>query len=275
VEVAHGDWVVFIDADVVIHRDTLSAFVRVIAGEPGAVAIFGSYDDHPPAPGFLSQYRNLLHRYVHLEGAGDADTFWSGCGAVQRAAFDAAGGFDPVRFQRPQIEDIDLGYRLRQRGGRIRLAPEVQGAHLKVWRWAGALRTDVFDRGVPWVRLLLERGKLANDANLNLKRGERMKAVATAFSALLLVAGLVLPDLRAVGVATAILAVVALGARRQLQWFAARRGWMFALATIPLIWQYHLISAVCVAIGLAQHVAAGSPSAGAILPTPPREGHTA
>lgn len=265
VAVARGDWLVFIDADVVIHADTLSAFTRVIDSDPRLVAVFGAYDEHPPAPGFLSQYRNLLHRYVHLLGAGDADTFWSGCGAVRRAAFDAVGGFDAARFPRPQIEDIELGYRLRRNGGGIRLAPEVQGAHLKVWRYVGSLRTDLFDRGVPWVRLLLERGALGASANLNLKRGERLKAVATTLAALLLVVGLLLRDPRPLGLSAAMLAGIALTAHRQITWFAARRGWAFALATIPFIWQYYVVSAACVAIGLAQHVAAGSPTAGPIV----------
>ena len=272
VAVARGDWLVFIDADVVIHADTLSGFTRVIDSEPGLVAVFGAYDEHPPAPGFLSQYRNLLHRYVHLVGAGEADTFWSGCGAVQRAAFDAVGGFDATRFPRPQIEDIELGYRLRQHGGRIRLAPEVQGAHLKVWRYTGSLRTDVVDRGVPWVRLLLERGALGASATLNLKRGERLKAVVTTVAAVLLVAGLLLLDSRALGLSVALLGGIAFTAHRQLTWFAARRGWAFALATIPFIWQYYLVSAACVAIGLVQHVAAGSPTGGTIRhPSPSKE----
>ncbi len=267
VSVSRGTWVVFIDADVVVHSDTLSAFARVIDSDPGLVAVFGAYDDDPPATSFLSQYRNLLHRYVHLEGAGEADTFWTGCGAVQRAAFDAVGGFDAARFPRPQIEDIELGYRLRQSGGRIRLAPEVQGAHLKVWSLIGSLRTDLFDRGIPWVRLLLERGALGASANLNLKRGERLKAVATTLAAFLLVAGLVLGDWRALGAALVILAAVTLDARRQLAWFAARRGMWFALATIPLIWQYYLVSAACVAIGLTQHLAAGRPTITARIPS--------
>jgi hypothetical protein len=71
--------------------------------------------------------------------------------------FLAIGGFDTVRFPRPQIEDIELGYRLRDAGGRIVLDPTVQGTHLKQWTFWRMLRTDVIDRGIPWMRLLLER----------------------------------------------------------------------------------------------------------------------
>ena len=255
---ARGDWVVFVDADVVLHTDSLSGFARAIDEHPEVAAIFGAYDDAPPASGFVSQYRNLLHRYVHVEGAGEADTFWSGCGAVRRDLFNAAGGFDARRFPRPQIEDIELGYRLRDRGGHILLRPEIQGAHLKRWHFAGALRTDLFDRGVPWVRLLLERRKLAHHAKLNLKRGERLKAVSTALALAALLAGAISLRIELIVVAAVLFGAVAWSTRRQVRWFAERRGAAFALATVPMIWWYYLISGSCVVIGLVQHLAAGS-----------------
>ena len=82
----------------------------------------------------VSQYRNLLHHFVHQEGNPEASTFWAGCGAVRRAAFDAVAGYDEARFRRPSIEDIELGYRLRRAGYRIRLDRDLQCTHLKRWR---------------------------------------------------------------------------------------------------------------------------------------------
>jgi len=81
---------------------------------------------------------------------------WAGCGAVRRAAFVEVGGFQEG-YLRPSIEDIELGYRLSESGGRIRLAAEVQVRHLKRWTLASIVRTDVWRRGVPWTELLLER----------------------------------------------------------------------------------------------------------------------
>ena len=129
VEASRGTWVVFIDADVVVHSDTLRLIAAIARTEHEVDAIFGAYDDAPPAPQFISQYRNLLHRYTHQVGAGEAETFWAGCGAVRTRAFVAVGGFDEARYPRPQIEDIELGYRLRDQGGRILLRPEIQGTH--------------------------------------------------------------------------------------------------------------------------------------------------
>ena len=58
----------------------------ILREEPGIAAVFGSYDDEPGAPNLVSQYRNLLHHFVHQTGRTEASTFWTGCGAVRRDA---------------------------------------------------------------------------------------------------------------------------------------------------------------------------------------------
>ena len=113
-EAATGDVLVFVDADVVVHADTLARIEAVLLGEPEVAALFGSYDDDPPARSAASLYKNLLHHHVHQHGEREAGTFWAGCGAVRRAVFLAAGGFDES-YSRPSIEDIELGVRLAHR----------------------------------------------------------------------------------------------------------------------------------------------------------------
>ncbi len=56
--------------------------VLFVSEEPDLAAVFGSYDDEPAAPNFLSQYKNLFHHFVHQQGSAEASTFWSGCGAI-------------------------------------------------------------------------------------------------------------------------------------------------------------------------------------------------
>lgn len=257
VEASRGEWVVFIDADVVVHADALRLIAAIARNEPEVDAVFGAYDDAPPAPQFISQYRNLLHRYTHQVGAGEAETFWAGCGAVRKRAFVAIGGFDEARYPRPQIEDIELGYRLRDQGGRILLRPEIQGAHLKRWTWRGSVRTDLFDRGVPWVRLLLERGGLSERESLNVKRGEQVKTAIVGVALLLAAAALLLRRWDAFMASAALLGAVAVSNRRQIAWFARVRGPVFALATIPMNLWYYLLSGTCVVLGYALHVRDG------------------
>ena len=163
---ASGDVLVFVDADVEIDDRALTHIRRAFALDPELTALFGSYDDRPAAVGMVSRFRNLLHHHVHHAGAGPASTFWAGLGAVSRPAFVAAGGFDDVRFAVPSVEDIELGMRLSGAGGRIVLDPTIQGTHLKRWTLWSMVRTDFLQRGIPWVRLLLERGTHAGALNL-------------------------------------------------------------------------------------------------------------
>jgi len=90
---ASGDILFFMDADVIPARNVVSRVAEVFSSAPGIAACFGSYDDAPADPGFLSQYRNLLHHYVHQNGNTDASTFWTGCGAIRREVFESLDGF--------------------------------------------------------------------------------------------------------------------------------------------------------------------------------------
>lgn len=256
-EAATGEWLVFIDADVVVHRDTLRRFVEAIEADASMDAVFGAYDDAPPVQGFLSQYRNLLHRYVHLTAAGTADTFWAGCGAIRRSAFVEARGFDQHRYQRPQIEDIELGYRLRDHGRRIVIRPEIQGAHLKHWSFTGSLRTDLFERGIPWVMLLLERGHLGRPASLNLRRGERVKALLAGLALPLIGAAAVMRQPLLALVASFMLLGVVLSSLPLLIWFARQRGPLFALAVVPFNLLYYLVSGLSVVAGVTLYLIRG------------------
>jgi GT2 family glycosyltransferase len=235
---AQGDILFFVDADVIIGPGAVRHVARVFDECPDMAAVFGSYDASPQARGVVSQYRNLLHHFVHQHGNPEASTFWAGCGAVRRSAFEAVGGFDEQRFPRPSIEDIELGYRLRQAGYRIRLDKTLQGTHLKRWTLRAVIWTDVACRAVPWSRLLLESQNTPND--LNLTRGQRLSA------ALIGLAGTLLPlaawQVELLGLpALALLGVIALN-RGLYAFFARQRGLGFAAACLPLHLLYYLCS---------------------------------
>lgn len=252
---ATGEWLLFVDADVVVHPDTLRYLWAVITAHPDVSAVFGAYDDRVTGHRLVSQYRNLLHRRVHLLGAGEAETFWAGLGAVRRTAFLAVGGFDALRFPRPQIEDIDLGYRLRDAGERILLDPAIAGTHLKDWRLAQLLRTDFHDRAVPWMRLLLSRRGTMRPS-LNVRPMEQLKVGLAGASLAAATASALLgsPPL-AWGAATLLIALL-LGNLPTWVWFARTGGAGLAAIAVPLqLWQYGS-NAVAVVVAVVAHLMA-------------------
>ncbi|MCU0488869.1 MAG: glycosyltransferase [Anaerolineales bacterium] len=175
---ARGEILFFVDADVLIATDTLGSVAEAFDQRPEYDALFGSYDDEPGDAGFLSQYKNLTHAYVHQQAQNEGSTFWSGCGAVRREVFLRHSGFDVVRYPRPSIEDIELGRRMKRSGSRIWVDKTIQVKHLKRWTFKGLLKTDIFDRGIPWTRLILSERNIPDDLNLN--RGQRTSALLTA-----------------------------------------------------------------------------------------------
>lgn len=250
VEVSRGAVVLFVDADVVVHGDVLRRMAGVFREDEGVAAVFGSYDDDPPAPGLISQFRNLLHHHVHQSNPGPAETFWAGCGAVRRDVLVSIGLMDAWHFPRPQIEDIELGRRLRRGGHRIELLPDIQCTHLKRWTLRNMVITDFRDRGVPWMWLLLSEGPSDTPATLNLRPREKVCTALVAVCGLALAAAAAFGSAAALGVAAAAaLLVVALN-HRFYRVLVRARGPAFAVAAAPLHLLFYLVGGLAGVAGV-------------------------
>ena len=178
---ARGDILFFTDADVVLEPQVLSIAARIMRQDERVAAVFGSYDDNPGHPAYLSQYRNLLHHWVHQTSLADAFSFWSGCGAVRKNVFDELGGFS-TGYTAPSIEDIEFGVRTRRAGHAIRLEKSMQCKHFKHWQFGSMLKTDLFLRAIPWMVLILREGEVPMD--LNLDPGSRIATIAAGLLAI-------------------------------------------------------------------------------------------
>jgi len=247
---ARGDILLFIDADVVIPPDTVGRVAEFFRTEADTDALFGSYDADPQERDTVSQFRNLLHHYTHQIGAGEATTFWAGCGAIRREAFLSIGGFDA---DWEGIEDIELGYRLCEAGHSIRLDPTLQARHLKKWTIRSMITTDFASRGVPWARLILSRKKAPNDLNL---RADQRASVALMGVTLTALATATIWQPAAI-VAAAALGAVCVINRRFYLYVLALRGSVFCF-TVILLHMLHFIvagsAAACALSGLADKI---------------------
>jgi glycosyltransferase involved in cell wall biosynthesis len=245
---AQGDILFFVDADVTLKGDTVSQIARVFCHQPGLAALIGSYDDAPGAPNFLSQYKNLFHHYTHQTACEEASTFWGACGAIRRNVFLAIGGFDES-YQKPCIEDIELGYRLKRAGYSIRLCKDIQVKHLKCWKPLSLLRAEIFYRALPWTELLLSNRQF--NADLNLSHANRISVILVfALIGSLLAVGFMPWFLWVSIIITLGLLVMNWDVYR---FFCTKRGLRFTLQVIPWHWLYFFYGGAAFAYGLLRH----------------------
>jgi hypothetical protein len=231
-----------VDADVCVHADTLSRIARDFETYPHLSAVIGCYDDAPAQQNFVSQFKNLFHRFVHVKNAGEIGTFWCGCGAIRKDIFRRLGGFDAQLYDRPSIEDIELGARMASAGFRVLLDDRIQAKHLKRWSLWNLIKTDVLYRGIPWTRLILRSGSMP-DA-LNVTPAQRISVLFAFLTVLAALAGLwelLRVPLRVpwmLGVA-AVLAIIVVVLNRELyRFFYAQRGVRFLPGVVALHWLY-------------------------------------
>jgi glycosyltransferase involved in cell wall biosynthesis len=251
---ARAPILLFVDSDVVIHADALERIAEFLDENANYSAVFGSYDAKPSAENFVSQYRNLLHHFTHQNGKFEAETLWTGLGAIRKSAFEHVGGF---RDDRRALEDVELGLRLSSDGFRIALDRRILGTHLKPWTLRTMVKTDIFHRALPWSALILERGKLTNDLNTNANGRLGVASVFLATVSLLLAAAWPVFGLMTVVAMIAMLVSI----RPLLRYLRRERGLWFALRSIPV----HLVHLLCANAGfllaLVRHIAGG----GAVL----------
>jgi glycosyltransferase involved in cell wall biosynthesis len=257
---AAGDILVFVDADVVLPPDGLHLIAEDFCRNPFLTAVFGSYDDSPASPNFVSQYKNLMHHYIHQTSQESASTFWAGCGAIRKSVFEEFGGFDAARYTGPTIEDVALGMELAKSGHSILLDKRLHVKHLKQWTALSLLRTDIFHRAVPWTRLILNTRHLPDDLNFDYSaRVSSFLVGLLALACALIPFAFVRPWPAVkgplVGVAALIALVLLYLNGRVYRFFLRKRGWWFAARSVLAHWAYYLYGGITFFVVAVQHFA--------------------
>src|SRR5262249_38878037 len=94
----------------------------------------------------------------------------------------------------------------------------------------GLCKTDIFDRGAPWTRLMLRAGAMAN--TLNVKPAQRVSVALVGLTGLLILAAFIRPMAR-LGALTLTVIVTALNFYLY-RFFAARRGIWCSVRVAPI-----------------------------------------
>ncbi|GAB4425094.1 MAG: glycosyltransferase family 2 protein [Chloroflexi bacterium OHK40] len=123
---ARGDYILFIDDDIVAAPHLIAEHMRLHHAEQNLVVLgpMLSPDDYRLSSWVAWEQAMLMKQYTAMqEGHWEptARQFYTGNTSVARSHLIEAGGFDE-RFRR--AEDVELAYRLRQRGVRFVFQPE-------------------------------------------------------------------------------------------------------------------------------------------------------
>src|SRR3954466_3343623 len=263
-ELTLGDFLGFVNADVMVQTDTLRNAVTVLSQHPEVGAVFGSCEASPMTRGFLSQYRSLVQRFYHESTADDPCIFSSACGIVRSSIFEEAGGYDEWHFSRRQLEDLELGQRLRSLGARIIPHPEIRATHIRKWTLRRIVAFEIFDRAVP--RMRLAKQELLTDPGGSPRR-RRAKNLKIGVSWLGAICGVLAWHQHSLPIAFAALgclAIMLVSNGPQLAFFARERGVRFAACSVPVDLFYYVVAGIGIACGWVVRQAFGEPTPGAV-----------
>jgi len=244
---AKGTILLFVDPDVIIRPDTLERIVGVFEDHAEVSGLICSYDDSPGSKKLISQFKFLHHHFIHSQGGEYADSFWTGCGAIKKTVFDESGGFDTDFLNDPNtINDIELGYRLKHKGHRIYNAKHIQVKHLKELGFIEWIYTDIFNRGLPWMKIMLARKDFSFKLNVN---SNSTLSVISVWATVGL-CGLAFLNKIFFIIALVTFGVFLISNYKIFNFFVIKRGYLFSIVSVPLLFIYYLYCGLCAIIGV-------------------------
>jgi len=246
-QVATGEYLFFIDSDVMVRPDTLGLLAAGFEG--GEVDGFnGVQAAEMRHTDLVSQYKNLWMRWTYLRQTGDVPLFYTTAAAIRRDTFLRVGGFD-IGYATPNVEDTAFGQKLKRLGVRVRIHPGLEVEHVKRYSLGGLLRTD-FMRAVSLTRLKLRHPGDLGDNNTSVPVTYMASVPLAGLAVLALAAGLALMSTPVIIVA--LLAAAGVMGLNAGFLAAIRRseGWLRMLAAVPVLWLELLVVGVGTAVGL-------------------------
>lgn len=136
---ARGEYLFFIDSDVVIPEDALQILEEdfrnpEISGVVGMLKAFTRFDN------LCSQYKNFYMHHTYRQLPEQIRVFYTSAAAIRKDVFSAVGGFDES-YRSATIEDTDFGVRVTGEGHRLLLDQRLQVDHIRRYDLPGLLKT--------------------------------------------------------------------------------------------------------------------------------------
>ena len=149
---ARGEYLLFLDADVVLRLDTIRVLRDTFRQRPEIAAVGGVYSDRPLLPGLFQEFKALESAYNYSRYRTDRySAFDTHCSMVRRDSFFELGGF-PESYRGADVEDVHFGRLLAERYVNCINPAAVVDHHYSRY-WSGLEK--YLRRTFYWVRLFL------------------------------------------------------------------------------------------------------------------------
>jgi len=156
---ARGEILVFLDADIIVTRETLLGIVETLAGD-GVDAVVGIYTAKHRHESLVSQYKNLWIRYSYIKSSPAIDWLFGSISGIRRDAFERLGGFNADLLARDGHDDVELGKRFARAHLSIALDMDIEVEHLKRYTFTSFLVNE-FHRSSGFSELAVRYGEAA------------------------------------------------------------------------------------------------------------------
>ncbi len=155
VEISKGNLLLFTDSDSCLPKDALEKINDMFNTEKDISAIVGMPDAFCKFKNIASQHFNLRIHFNYLQMPDYIPIIYGCFSAVRRKAFFDVGGFD---VDHTGVDDNDLGYRLSDKGYKIKLNKNIQTNHYHYITFFKLLKND-FIRASARIKLMIRRRK--------------------------------------------------------------------------------------------------------------------
>ena len=145
---AKGNVILFIDADVIISKNTLQNILEVFEKHKNVSAITSTFKEGIPHNNFFSQYQNINSIYFHEKLHKFCFLAFSSILAIRKNVFQKVGRFN---IKMDSHEDLELGKRLVDNGFKIYFDKKIKVKHLKFYSFKKF--TQITEK-MKWIGLL-------------------------------------------------------------------------------------------------------------------------
>jgi glycosyltransferase involved in cell wall biosynthesis len=186
---AKGDILMFVDADILIERETMLGIVETL-DEDSVDAVVGIYTAKHRHESFISQYKNLWVRYSYIKSPPAIDWLFGSISGIKRDAFHRLGGFNVELLAKHGHDDIELGKRFAKQNLRIELNMDIEVEHLKKYSIRSFIKNE-FNRSMGFAELAIRFRETAQSLKQGFVNVYPSFVISTLFSVLLLVVAII------------------------------------------------------------------------------------